>query len=405
MCTYADSNNDDEERPHLVIREEFNQYTQPDTVSSGPSPPEVANTSPAHDIPMLDSLEMRSELVGEGSLQPQSFPGVPFHDPDVGNVGFAPPESHMAPTTHVPCVYELSTGKLSTYNLFDADVDASLSPERHLLPSKDGIGMSAIPMGGLPTDVFTIHSAKFESPSARLHNRNRRWSIQSSDDSIAEGYKKPAIQVTSGSSFQSRRAETCAERRTPTLSLNIPSYSAQTKYWGPYFADLTLIERGVPTNPFPRTKSASTEYAQNSSSRRLKETSKSMSLRSTLSRLPSGETHSSPVSGDGIKQSVPTTDLQCPECGWFPQGNSAKAAKNLQKHQSTHVGNRWSCEHCSKTYSRKDNATTHLQKCHDVSGLETSSPANDAGRKIERSGNNDKLSFPRKIPKAAVNSG
>ncbi|KAK8022107.1 hypothetical protein PG993_012874 [Apiospora rasikravindrae] len=157
---------------------------------------------------------------------------------------------------------------------------------------------------------------------------------------------------------------------------------------------ITALARSY-TNPFPR---AAVVTPQNNASRRQE---KNNSFSSETSSGSTREDDSSP--GSGGKQ-VPTTDLQCPECGWKPRegGKAEKAATYYHKHQMIHLKKRYSCPQCHKTYSRKDNAAAHEKKYHGGFGVETPSPA-PVGIKRQGSGNSNQLSATRKKSRSYSN--
>ncbi|KAI1813437.1 hypothetical protein GGS20DRAFT_586464 [Poronia punctata] len=58
------------------------------------------------------------------------------------------------------------------------------------------------------------------------------------------------------------------------------------------------------------------------------------------------------------------TELKCDICNFVPTGKNKPSY--LRKHQKTHEGIKFPCEHCSKTYSRQDNLTKHVKEEHNI---------------------------------------
>ncbi|KAK7991011.1 hypothetical protein PG990_015291 [Apiospora arundinis] len=117
---------------------------------------------------------------------------------------------------------------------------------------------------------------------------------------------------------------------------------------------------------------------------------------SSSSGCSTGETDSvSPGSGGVRKQEIllpssssPSSSspgqLRCPKCNFVPTGKQEKRLAYFQKHQAIHSGQRFPCPKCGKTYSRKDNAASHVKRVHSkgssaAPGTPSPSPAAAAG--------------------------
>ncbi|KAK8097614.1 uncharacterized protein PG998_013100 [Apiospora kogelbergensis] len=134
------------------------------------------------------------------------------------------------------------------------------------------------------------------------------------------------------------------------------------------------------TDPFPQTTSAvAIRSARNIHIRRQQSNYERMLHYSTISPNHSGETSSSPMGGDDAKQVVPNTDTRRHDCGFMSD----------RKHRTTHLGVRYSCPHCNKTYARKDNFVAHAKRIHHVYGLETPFPPPGGGMESQGSDTGD----------------
>ncbi|KAK6851570.1 hypothetical protein PG995_011695 [Apiospora arundinis] len=109
------------------------------------------------------------------------------------------------------------------------------------------------------------------------------------------------------------------------------------------------------------TNASNQSYAARSI-RRQQESSSSISEDTS----PSGSANSS-TSGSNPSPGSDQRELSepfCEVCNFTPTGILKKSGTYLQKHRKTHLNERFPCEYCDKSYSRKDNLVNHVKKCH-----------------------------------------
>ncbi|KAK7936727.1 uncharacterized protein PG986_015165 [Apiospora aurea] len=411
---YGSSTMGVEDPPPFVSCEQFNLYPEhgkrPSTSaqsssssgSSSQEPQELYGTSHVHELPWEQSRELRSELMGDdtfhhhwdytlakaqGGARRCQAPTVTHNTSPTGishissrsMVGFSP---DVSPTSSGKSPNTLK-GAILTPN---ADFNSFL----HINPQNP--------------------AADVAQPPVNVAGRVHRQSADVACIPSLPGGMFPHLSL-GGNTPNIVRDNSQARQSPPSLNVNIPPESGvhfESMTWGPDTAEFAMMNRilgnnaATPATPTEQTfitalaRSFSTPYSgaavvtpRNNGFHKQEESS---SFTSDTSPGSTEEDDSSPGSGG---RQIPTTDLQCPECGFTPRGKAEKAATYYHKHQMTHLKKRYSCPQCHKTYSRKDNAAAHAKKSHRGVDVGTPSPA-PGGIKRQGSRNSNQLSATRK---------
>ncbi|KAK8117422.1 uncharacterized protein PG998_005703 [Apiospora kogelbergensis] len=412
---------------------------------SGPGLSELYDTTDTIvTIPELPCLQYAdeqyaSELVGDAP-QPQwgPNPAGPYRGerlPQALNVSQSTPRTENP--FFSPEVSPTSSGR--SPNTLDGTISTQYTSHNILsqMNTHHTIANTEQPSVNLPNHVYS-HSSELTTSTIDIQG------LAAGDIFLQESFESRNRPNRNGNENNHLR------QPTPTLSVDIPTgvvpCDGAAMTWGPDFADITFGGSFGLTNdtaaapptptvdafnkamslarsntvPFPRAavaaSASTTAYNLNYFRGQQKKSSFSsiddLSSDSAISSSGSaGETDSvSPGSGSSGK-SLPPLELQCSECDFVPTGKAEKRLAYFQKHQATHSGNRWSCQKCGKTYSRKDNATTHIKKFHGEGSLvfDTifSSPATTVGnpsRKRQRSAHSESMSLQQQRKKSRSHS-